>query len=99
MVLKIIGSALILVVFLVGVLFTACMLAELFDAAVNRFMRWKRSQYKIRWLCDHEYTEDYSWECYGGYTEYYLVCRKCGKEKRIDIYDAYDDEDEEDEDA
>ena len=45
----------------------------------------KNRQSKIRCLCKHEYVKDWIWPI-NIYTEYGLVCRKCGKKKKITIY-------------
>ena len=56
------------------------------DAVIPKIRQVMRSQSKIRCLCKHEYVAVTEWEfplrrCYE------LKCRKCGKEKKITIYD------------
>ena len=50
---------------------------------IEQFMR---KQNKIKCLCKHEYIKDYTFTM-GPRTDYYLVCRKCGKKAKITIYD------------
>ena len=64
-----------------------CILLSIFVSwAHNKIKDIMHRQSKIRCLCKHEYTKDWTFTV-GSYTEYTLKCRKCGKTKEITIYD------------
>lgn len=68
--------------FVVGMLVCAI----ISNVVVPKVKQVMRRQSKIRCLCKHEYVVTFK-TCGSGRYWYYLVCRKCGKEKEITIYD------------
>lgn len=68
--------------FVVGMLVCAI----ISNVVITKIQQVMRRQNKIRCLCRHEYVVVSDWFLPDG-CRYELVCRKCGKEKEITIYD------------
>lgn len=60
--------------------------AIIYDAVIPKIRQVMNRQSKIRCLCKHEYVAVSEWN-YPLRRCYKLKCRKCGKEKKITIYD------------
>ena len=66
-----------------------CTIAMLIVCAIMGFIEWikdiLRRQSKIRWLCQHAYTEEWCNESIS-WIEYETKCSKCGKKKTFLIF-------------
>lgn len=71
---------------LVGAGTSSALLVVFVGVACTKFKEIMHRQSKIRCLCKHEYTKDYTFTM-GPCTDYHLVCRKCGKKVKIVIHD------------
>lgn len=70
----------------IGVLTTMAIVTYFLMIAYFIISQNLREQRKIKCLCKHEYTLCCKWK-HSNYTEFDLQCRKCGKIKRIAIWD------------
>lgn len=69
-------------------LLLSCIIVDVIIPKIKQVMH---RQSKIRCLCKHEYVCTSKF-VYGEESEYRLICRKCGKKKKISIYRGADNE-------
>lgn len=67
----------------VGLFVTAWIVWDIVELLYEKIKRWRRNNCKIRFLCNpHVYEMEYRWPQSG---ETCLICKKCGKKKKIII--------------